>query len=130
MARRLKDAGLGAGAVTLKLKTAGFRIITRSRTLPAPTRLAEVLYRTGRALLEPEADGRAFRLIGIGTANFVDAAQADPPDLAEPDKERWARIETAVDSVRSRFGRQAIAKGRAWRNGAAGAAGKGREPPS
>lgn len=130
VARRLKDAELGAGAVTLKLKTAGFRTITRSRTLPAPTRLAEVLYRTGRALLEREADGRAFRLIGIASANFVDAALADPPDLAEPDKERWARIETAVDTVRSRFGGEAIAKGRAWRQGASGAAGKGREPSS
>ncbi|HJO68472.1 MAG TPA: DNA polymerase IV [Rhodospirillales bacterium] len=130
VARRLKDAELGAGTVTLKLKTAGFRTITRSRTLPAPTRLAEVLYRTGRSLLEREADGHAFRLIGIASANFVDAAQADPPDLAEPDKERWARIETAVDTVRSRFGSKAIAKGRAWRKGATGAAGKGRGPAS
>ncbi|MDP6803807.1 MAG: DNA polymerase IV [Rhodospirillales bacterium] len=130
VARRLKDAELGAGTVTLKLKTAGFRTITRSRTLTAPTRLAEVLYRTGHTLLEGEADGRAFRLIGIGTANFVDAASADPPDLAEPDKERWERIETAVDSVRSRFGGQAIVKGRAWRKRATSATGKARGAPS
>src|SRR5262249_23087616 len=57
VASRLKEAGLAAGGVTLKLKTADFRLRTRSRRLPDPSRLAETLFRTARPLLEAEADG-------------------------------------------------------------------------
>ena len=117
VAERLRAAGLGAGAVTLKLKTKHFRLLTRSRTLDSPTQLAEVLYRTGAALLECEAQGTPFRLIGIGAGALVPAADADPPDLVDSDKERWARVEKAVDAVRARFGKPAIAKGRGWRGG-------------
>ncbi|MBT5177796.1 MAG: DNA polymerase IV, partial [Rhodospirillaceae bacterium] len=43
VARRLKARDLAAKTVTLKLKTSGFQILTRSRSLAAPTQLAEVL---------------------------------------------------------------------------------------
>ena len=87
------------------------------RTLDSPTQLAEVLYRTGAALLEREARGTPFRLIGIGAGALVPEADADPPDLVDSDKERWARVEKAMDAVRARFGKPAIAKGRGWRGG-------------
>src|SRR5262249_41239363 len=51
LAKRLGAHGLAAGGVTLKLKTSRFRIITRSRALSDPTQRAEVIYRTGLALL-------------------------------------------------------------------------------
>ncbi|MDP6573265.1 MAG: DNA polymerase IV [Rhodospirillales bacterium] len=117
VAERLRAAALGAGAVTLKLKTARFRLLTRSRTLDSPTQLAEVLYRTGAALVEREARGTPFRLIGIGAGTLVPEDDADPPDLVDGDKERWARLEKAMDEVRGRFGKPAIAKGRGWRGG-------------
>ena len=44
VAQRLKQAGLAAGTVTLKLKTADFRLRTRSRSLADPTPLAEILF--------------------------------------------------------------------------------------
>ncbi|HKS89228.1 MAG TPA: DNA polymerase IV, partial [Stellaceae bacterium] len=40
VAERLQQSGLAAGGVTLKLKTADFRLRTRSRRLADPTRLA------------------------------------------------------------------------------------------
>ncbi|MGQ0676359.1 MAG: DNA polymerase IV, partial [Rhodospirillales bacterium] len=45
VARRLKDGALAAGSVTLKLKTAKFKILTRQRRLGVPTQLASTLYR-------------------------------------------------------------------------------------
>ncbi|MEM7222791.1 MAG: DNA polymerase IV [Pseudomonadota bacterium] len=112
VARRLKKADLAGHTVTLKLKTADFRILTRSRRLGDPTQLAEELYRTANALLEREADGRRFRLIGVGASDLVDGAQADPPDLLEPERERRAKVEEVIDQVREKLGRDAIMKGR------------------
>lgn len=114
---RAKTAGLGGRVVTLKLKTADFRIRTRRHTLNNPTQLAEILWRTGRILLAREApgdgiDSTAFRLIGIGLSDFVDAASADPLDLADPDAGRVKTVEKAVDDLRARFGSEAISKGR------------------
>ena len=113
VAGRLKQAGLAGQTVTLKLKTADFRILTRRRKLEDPTRLAEVLFQVARPLLAREADGRRFRLIGIGASDLVEGALADPPRLLDPDRARQARVEGAIDAVRAKLGEAAIAKGRA-----------------
>ena len=82
LARRLVRAGRAAAGVTLKLKTADFRLLSRSRRLADPTQRAEAIYCAAVALLHEEADGRtAFRLIGIGTDRLAEATLADPPDL-------------------------------------------------
>ncbi|MSO93996.1 MAG: DNA polymerase IV [Rhodospirillales bacterium] len=114
---RLKKVRLGAGGITLKLKTRRFRLITRSRQLGQPTMLAEEIYRNALPLLEVETDGRRFRLIGIGASRFVDAEDADAPDLIDPIKTRRAKVERAIDDVRRRFGLGAIGKGRSLRRG-------------
>jgi DNA polymerase-4 len=112
VSRRLKAKEVAGDTVVLKLRTADFRQRTRNRRLPSPTQLADVLYRNGRALLEKEADGTAFRLLGIGVAGIGNAAHADPPDLADPDADVRARAERAVDQLRGKFGASAIGKGR------------------
>jgi len=84
VARRLRKRGLRGRRVTLKLKTSNFRLMTRSRMLPAPTDAAEDIYRAAVPLLEREADGRAFRLLGIGAEELCSADGAGQPDLLRP----------------------------------------------
>src|SRR5262249_30692824 len=60
---RLKAKDLCGSTVTLKLKTADFRIRTRARGLHAPTALAAKIFAAARDLLQREADGTKFRLI-------------------------------------------------------------------
>ena len=112
MSERLKRAGLAGGNVHLKLKTAGFRIVSRQMSLSAPTQLAETLFRCGRALLEREATGTRYRLIGIGVGDIRDAADADPLDLADPDARQRRKVEAAIDAVRAKLGKGSIGKGR------------------
>ncbi len=78
---RLGAAGLAAGAVVLKLKTENFRTQTRSHALASATQRADRLLEEAEQLLRPEADGRAFRLIGLGAGDLVPAEAADPPEL-------------------------------------------------
>ncbi len=81
VAERMRRNGLAGRAVVLKLKTSDFKNLTRSRQLKTPTQRAEVLLEQAQILVDKEADGRTFRLIGIGVADLTPAAEADPPDL-------------------------------------------------
>src|SRR5436190_7617477 len=95
VSRRLKAGGIAGSTVTLKLKTADFRIRTRARSLGEPTQLAGRIFEAGRDLLAREIDGTQFRLLGIGTSNFVEAEKADAVDLLDRRGERAARAEHA-----------------------------------
>ncbi len=114
---RLKKADLAGRTVTLKLKTAKFKTLTRRTTLLDPTQLADRLYRNASALLEREADGTAFRLIGVGASGLASAESADPIDLADPNGVKRASAERALDDLRSRFGREAVVKGKGFSSG-------------
>ena len=116
LSERLKAKNVVGDTVTLKLKSAGFRLRTRARHLMIPTQLANVIYETGRSLLEREVDGTAFRLIGIGVSGIDTADGTDPADLLEPAVARKAAAERAMDRVRNRFGREAVVRGKLYRH--------------
>jgi DNA polymerase IV len=108
---RLKAKELAGATVTLKLKTADFRIRTRARSLPSPTQLAGRIFAAARDLLQREADGTRYRLLGVGLSAIGPASEADPADLVDG---RKAEAEHAVDRVRSRFGDDAVVRGLAF----------------
>jgi len=108
---RLKASGIAGSTVTLKLKTADFRLRTRARSLGEPTQLAARIFEAGRDLLAREIDGTPYRLIGIGVSNLADAEKADGADLVDQRATRTAQAEHAVDKVRERFGKAAVVKG-------------------
>ena len=81
---RLKAKDLAGSTVTLKLKTADFRIRTRARSLESPTQLASRIFAAGKELLRREADGTRFRLLGVGLSALV------PADASRPGRShRW-----------------------------------------
>ena len=112
LADRLKEAAVGAGTVTLKLKTADFRLRTRSRRLSDPSRLAETIFRIARQLLAAEADGTTrFRLIGVGADTLVADAVADLPTLFDAEDGRPRRLAGAIDDLRKRLGEGVLHRG-------------------
>ena len=114
VSRRLKTKELSGATVTLKLKSADFRLKTRARSLADPTQLAEKIFAAGRDLLAHEIDGTRYRLIGIGVSALEGADVADPAGLLDPVTTRSAAAERALDLVRERFGRAAAMKGIAF----------------
>ncbi len=110
----LKAARLAAGGLTLKLKTADFRLRTRSRRLAEPTQIATTMLRVTEPLLAAEADGStAFRLVGVGASGLVDEAEADLPTLFERDLGQPRRLDAAIDAIRDRLGADALRYGAA-----------------
>ena len=120
---RLKKAGIAGRTVVLKLKTQDFKIRTRNRQLGDPTRLADRIFQTGLQLLSKETDGTKFRLLGIGVSDLSDDTRADPPDLVDVQARKRAMAESAIDTLRDKFGRHAVETGYTFGKG------RGAHPP-
>ncbi len=71
VADRLERGDVSAGTVTLKLRYANFRTITRSRVLSRATRCADEILRPARSMLARLVDGStAVRLLGVGVSDL------------------------------------------------------------
>ncbi len=114
-ADRSKSKNLAGTVVTMKLKTSSFETITRRRTLPQPVQLADVIFRTCVPLLEKEANGRHFRLIGAGISGLSPPV-GDSGDLLDPAAVRRGMAERATDKAREKFGKDAVMTGRAFKS--------------
>jgi DNA polymerase IV len=102
-AKRLRDAGLNARTVTLRIRYAGFQTVTRSQTLPEPTHLDPILLATLRRLFDQHWDRRPVRLIGIEFENLSHGA--NQIGLFDPEwREKLERLARAADQLRDRFG--------------------------
>jgi DNA polymerase-4 len=111
-ARALRAAGCVARTITVKLRLASFKTITRSRTLPEPTDVAREIYAAACALYEGSglADRARLRLVGVRAASLRPAAGA-PRQLAfgdRPDDPGWREAEQALDKIARRFGTGAV----------------------
>ena len=113
---RAKAKELAGRTVTLKLKQANFALISRRHSLRDATQLADRIYREARSLFEAVGDRGPYRLIGVGLSDLMPATDADRSgDLLDPGAVRRGQAERATDSIRARFGPEAILKGRALR---------------
>jgi DNA polymerase-4 len=109
-ARALRSSGCAARTVTVKLRKADFRTITRSRTLPEPTDVTQRIYDTACALYESSGlSGQArLRLVGVRASGLLPAAAAST-QLALGDRpSSWQAAETAMDRITGRFGADAV----------------------
>jgi DNA polymerase-4 len=114
---RAKTKELGGGTVVLKLRTREFRTLTRQRRLARPTNLADEIYRAAEPMLTAELARGPFRLIGVGLSALSTLTPGGPPPprlFADP-ADGQARAEAASDSIRRRYGKNAIMRGRALR---------------
>ena len=118
VAGQLREEGLVARTVTLKLRHDDFHTVTRRRTLETATDLDPELYGAARALFREAFEDvrrrdRGVRLIGVAATNLGEAAETD---LFEPEARRRQReLSSAVDKVREKYGFDAVTPGAALR---------------
>ncbi len=110
--RSLRAAGLTARTVSLKVRFADFTTIARQETLGAASDSDAAIRDLGLALLRGAFQpGRSIRLLGVGVHNLEPAAQLDL--FGDPASTRDRRIDAALDSLRARFGPEALRRGAA-----------------
>jgi len=113
VAARAKGEGVAGTTVTLRLKLADHRVLSRQMHLDAPTQLAEEMFRAARALLDKVPVSGRFRLAGVGLSDLSAWSGAPVQGLLFDDgAARREAEERAIDAIRAKFGAGAIVKGR------------------
>lgn len=105
--RRLRRAGLRGHTVRLKLRWADFSTITRQVAMDHATDLdAEIIEAAVGLFDKAWTVGRPVRLIGVGVSGLEEPVQQ--LGLWETAGERQRRLQTALDDVRERYGRDVV----------------------
>src|ERR1700716_2500234 len=120
---RLRSKSLCGRTITVRVRFANLRAVTRSVTLPTPTsatkNLAEIAEALVRTVLAQYPNESTISLLGIRVSHLTKDAdlQLDLPlglDAHRPHSERVmarAAADGAVDTIRDRFGWEAIGYG-------------------
>jgi len=123
VARRLRNDGLRAYTVMLKLKLArrtssgprGYPLLTRRVTLEVPTDDGAEISQAAAAQLARIALAEPVRLLGVGVTNLkpAGAASVQQIDLFAPvgHLEQRQNLNRALDEIRDRFGGNAVTRG-------------------
>jgi len=109
--RELRRLEVKAKTITLKLKHADFKQITRSTTIDNPTQSSETIYSTACRLLLKYRLKTKIRLIGVGASNFVPSAMPFQMELFERKEKKcnnWEKVERAIDTIIEKFGKDAV----------------------
>jgi DNA polymerase IV len=109
--KRLRDASLHARTVTLTVRYANFRTITRNHTLTQPSDLDSVFLKAVLDLFARAWDGAAvLRLVGVALSSFSHGAQQ--MDLLDPGRrEKLERLAQTADRLRDKFGFEKVQLG-------------------
>jgi DNA polymerase-4 len=107
---RLRSRELAAACVTVKIRRKDFTTYTRQRHFEPPTQETRVIIALATELLDawlatqPRA---ALRLLGVGVSDLAPATQLDL--FTAPQTARNRELDAAVDRIRERFGKVALA---------------------
>lgn len=108
--RDLRKHGIKGKTVTLKVKFADFKTVTRSSTLNEATHSTRIIYQTAVRLLQDLKLTAKVRLIGVGVSNFSSGmrqARLFPDALLIKEE----KLDQAMDQIRSKFGSKAVRRG-------------------
>jgi DNA polymerase IV len=113
VAARLRQDGLRARTITLKLRYGDFRTITRSHTFAEPTDITLDLWEAARSTFNKwhsESPG-ALRLLGFGASGLESGQPAQGTLFPDAIYEKQQRLDKAMDEIHRRFGRDSVRRG-------------------
>jgi DNA polymerase-4 len=106
--RRLREHGLHARTIQLKLRYKDFTTITRAHSLPASTQLDTEIFEQARSLFRKNwRKGAQVRLLGVHASSFLGESKQE--DLIEgARRQRWQQVFSAADRLRDKFGESTV----------------------
>ena len=111
VARHMRKSATRGKTITLKLKHADFKQITRSTTIGIPTQSSKTIFRCASQLLDDYQLTQKIRLIGVGVSGF---ASSDTPvqlelfDQNNDSGKNWESVDRTVEKISEKFGSDAI----------------------
>lgn len=111
--RRLRKADLLGRTISIKLRYANFKTITRAKTINYNTNSSQILYEIGLELLRnTNLYNKSFRLIGISVSNLSNL-KSQQLSLFEDEMNLAADVISEVmDDIKDRFGEDAVIRAR------------------
>ena len=111
---RLRNRNLFAKTISITVRFADFKTITRSKTLPLPISSTHEIYQVVKDLyLALKLDRARLRLVGVSLSNLKDDA---PEQLMLGQREKgWREAESAIDKAAARFGEKAVRPARLYK---------------
>lgn len=107
---RLRKKFYKGKTITLKIKFNDFTVITRSKSLKQVTDNTDIIYELACELLRKNKGTLGIRLIGVTVSNIGDEVGVQLCLFDQPDEE--APVDGMVDSIRGKFGYDAIVRGK------------------
>ena len=108
VAERMREKALAANTITIKVRFADFKTITRSKTLDLPTTGTQEIFEVVKALyLALNLDRALIRLVGVGLDSLVENEDLQQMVLGQRDS-GWRQVDRAVDLVKEKFGRSSL----------------------
>jgi DNA polymerase-4 len=105
---RLRRAGLVGRTIVIKVRSADFRTVTRSRTLSSPTDVSTEILGTAWNLYRALRPSDRIRLVGVRAENLLPAARVSlQPELGARDQ-GWREADQAADAARAKYGPGAV----------------------
>lgn len=103
---RMREGAYAGRCVYVTIRYSDFRSVSRQRVLPYSTSSTKEIYEMGEELLKELWDGHTpLRLVGIGISQFGETIQ---PSLFDSTRDKRLGLEKRIDSLRERFGKDAV----------------------
>ncbi len=126
VSHRLRAQNQTAGMISTEIKYNTFKKVSHQMTLYTPTNQTDLIYQTACALFDEIWDETPVRLLGIRSSKLV--ADTEPVQLslfdlpqtmqtsastacALPSSRKKERLDAALDSIRKRYGDDAVMRG-------------------
>lgn len=111
---RLRAQRLYGTTVQVMIKDPSLSTISRQRKLPAPSNSTKELFEAALAIVTDAWPINApIRMLSVTAANLTDNCAMQTNLFADPEQtQRRAKLDSAVDSIRARYGQHAVAFGR------------------
>ena len=109
VAQRLRAGRIAAKTLTLKYRNETFHTTTRSMAIDECADQASALYRAALELLSRVPDKkRKVRLLGLSASTLISVHATQQLSLFEDRPERQVKLSDAIDTIRNRFGDEAV----------------------
>lgn len=118
----LRKQNLKGRTITIKIKFADFKQITRQLTLESRTNATDTIYQNACSLLDEITLQKPVRLIGLGVSGFEELVENkqlslfsvldDKEEIKESIEEKRNNLDAALDELREKYGKSAVIRGK------------------
>ena len=106
---RMREKDFSARTISIKVRFADFKTITRSKTLPLPLSATHEVFEVVKALfLALKLDRARVRLVGVSLDGFEDGVDGTEQLILGEREKGWRQATAAIDRASARFGQGSV----------------------